>query len=485
MVVRSTTTMTTTRPVLREERPSTRLLALAVVGSVALASVIVVPLRDVAPAVSLGGFYLLAVLGVSTWAGLWPGLATALLGAAAFNWFLIEPTGRFTVADGRDWYALAIFVVVAAIASSLAERARSRLRVAELRRQEAALTASAASALLGDGPLRSRLAQTAQRVADAAGADSFEIVPGERAAPAGEVAIALDSTRGRVGTLLVPEGLEPGVQRRLRQRVAPALGALLAAALERDRLAAELVETEALRRSDTLKTALLRAVSHDLRSPLTAIIAAGDALGSPTLAQADREELSSVVVTEAGRLDAVIDKLLDLSRLEAGSAAPREDWCEIGELLHAATEDVERRDPGGGTFTFALHGELPLVRADPAQIERVFVNLLENARRYSAGRPVSVRAKVVGERLIVRIVDQGPGIPSADQRHVFEPFFRVVTADRAHTTHGGSGLGLAIAKGFVEANGGRIWVESVPGQGSSFVVELPVPQKSPLTMASS
>ncbi|HVP03086.1 MAG TPA: ATP-binding protein [Solirubrobacteraceae bacterium] len=473
----------TTRPVLREERPGPGIVALAVIGSVALATAIVVPLRNVAPAVSLGGVYLLAVLAVSTWGGLWPGLATALLGAAAFNWFLIEPTGRFTVADGRDWYALAVFVVVATVASSVAEHARSRLRVAELRRQEAALTAAAATALLGEGPLRSRLAQTAQRVADAAGADSAEILPGERAAPEGEVAIPLDAARGRVGTLLVPEGLEPGVQRRLRQRVAPSLAALLAAALERDRLAAELVETEALRRSDTLKTALLRAVSHDLRSPLTAILAAGDTLGSPTLAQDDRAELSALVVTEAARLDAVIDKLLDLSRLEAGSAEPREDWCEIGELLQAATEDVERRDPGGGTFTFALHGELPLLRADPAQIERVFVNLLENARRYSAGLPVSVRAKVVGKGLVVRIVDQGPGIPSADQRRVFEPFFRVIADERAHTGHSGSGLGLAIAKGFVEANGGRIWVESVPGQGSSFVVELPVPQESPVTTA--
>jgi two-component system sensor histidine kinase KdpD len=470
--------MTTTRPVLRDERPGAGLLALAVVGSIAIATLIIVPLRDVAPAISLGGLYLVAVLGVSAWGGLWPGLATALLGAAAYNWFLIEPTGEFTVARGRDWYALGIFVVVAAVASSLAERARARLRVSELRRQEAALTAAAAGALLGEGPLSARLTQTARRVADAAGAPTCAIVPDEREAPGGQTAIPLEGPRGRVGTLLVPDTLEPGVVRRLRQRVAPSLGALLGAAIERDRLAAELVETEALRRSDTLKTALLRAVSHDLRSPLTAIVAAGHALGSPTLSQDEREELSGLVGTEAARLDGVIEKLLDLSRLEAGSAAPQADWCEIGELLHEAAEDVTRRDPAGGSFTFALHGELPLVRADPAQIERVFVNLLENARRSSAGRPVAVRAKVVGGRVVVRVVDQGPGIPTADQRRVFEPFFRVATGDAAQSAHAGSGLGLAIAKGFVEANGGRISVESVPGQGSSFVVELPVPQAS-------
>ncbi len=468
--------MPAARPELREERPSTALSIGAAVGAVALATAIIVPLKDVAPSLSLGALYLLAVLAVSSLLGLWPGLLSALLGAAAFNWFLIEPTGRFTVADGKDWYALAIFVVVAAAASSLAERARQRLRVAELRRQEAALTAAAATTLLGDGPLRTRLAATAQKVADAAGADSFEIVPGDHPAPGGEIAIALDDSHGRVGTLLVPEGLPDGVQRRLRQRVAPSLGALLSVALERDRLAGELVETEALRRSDTLKTALLRAVSHDLRSPLTAILAAGETLGSSSLGDDDRRELSSMVVHEAGRLDSVIDKLLDLSRLEAGAAAPRADWCEIGELLHAAAEDVERHDPGGGTFTFALHGDLPLLRADPTQLERVFVNLLENARHYSAGRPVSVRAKVVGERLVVRVVDQGPGIPGAAQRRVFEPFFRVEGTEAGG--HAGSGLGLAIAKGFVEVNRGRIWVESVPGQGASFVVELPLPRES-------
>ncbi len=303
-------------------------------------------------------------------------------------------------------------------------------------------------------------------------------MPGERPAPAGEVAIDLSDTRGRVGTLLVPAALPEPVLARLRQRVAPALAPLLAVALERDRVAGELVEAQALRRSDALKTALLRAVSHDLRSPLTAIMAAGDALASPTLGAADREELARVVVEEAGRLDGVIDKLLDLSRLEAGSAEPREDWCDIEELLRDAGAEVARHDAGAGALTFAIAAPLPLVRADPAQLERVFVNLLENAQRHSDGKAVSARARVVGGRLVVRIVDQGPGIPPAAQRRVFEPFFRVEGDADGHT---GSGLGLAIAKGFVEANHGRIGVESVPGQGTSFVVELPVPLEAPVS----
>lgn len=462
--------MPLTSPELRDEQPRPWLGAAAAAGAVLLATAVVVPLRDVAPDISLGLIYLLAVVGVATGFGLWPAVGSAVLGAAAYNWFLIEPTGRFTVADSADWYALIIFLVTAVAASALADRARSQMRLVELRRQEAALAAAAAQELLGDGPLHRRLAATSRRVADALGVERARIVVGDVAAPDGEVAIELAAPRGTAGTLFVPAGLPPAVQQRVRLRVAPALGTLLASALERDRLAAEVVETEALRRSDTLKTALLRTVSHDLRSPLTAIVAAGETLRSTTLPQADREELADVVVGEGQRLDELVAKLLDLSRLQAGTAEPHRDWCEIGELLHAAAEDVEARDPGGGSFTFSLQGDLPLVRADPAQLERVFANLMENARRFSAGDPVSVRARVVGSRLVVRIVDRGPGIAPDAQRRVFDPFWR--GSDDRRDGHTGSGLGLAIAKGFVEANGGRIALESVPGQGTTVVVEL-------------
>jgi two-component system, OmpR family, sensor histidine kinase KdpD len=458
------------RPELRDEHPGVWRGLAAAVGAVALATVVIVPLRDVAPDISLGLVYLLAVLAVASRFGRWSGIAAAVLGAAAYNWFLIDPTGQFTVADSRDWYALGVFLVSAVAASALADRARSRFRLVELRRQEAALAAAAAVDLLGEGALRTRLRTAARRVADAVGVEHARIVEGDAAAAEGEVAIELDGPRGRAGSLFMPDTLPQGVQQRLRLRVAPALGTLLESALERDRLAAEVVETEALRRSDALKTALLRATSHDLRSPITAIIAAGETLRSQTLSQADREELADVVVGEGTRLDELIEKLLDLSRLQAGTAEPRADWCEIGELLHAAVEDVEARDPGGGSFTFALQRDLPLVRADPAQLERVFANLMENARRFSAGQPVSVRARVVGSRLVVRIVDQGPGIPPAVQRRVFDPFWR--GHDDRRDGHTGSGLGLAIAKGFVEANGGRIALESVPGQGTTVVVEL-------------
>jgi two-component system sensor histidine kinase KdpD len=234
------------------------------------------------------------------------------------------------------------------------------------------------------------------------------------------------------------------------------------------------VETAALRQADVIKTALLRAVSHDLRSPLTAIGAAGEAVGLAGISAAEREELAAVIVGETRRLSRLVENLLDLSKLEAGAAQPRREWMSVEEVLAAAVEDLR---PGPDEFHLSIDRDLPPVRADAAQLERAFVNVLENARRYSGGHPVSVRARAVrtmtgvGDRLIVRIVDRGPGIPPAQVERVFSPFYRAGTASSGHR---GSGLGLAIALGFTQASGGTLHVESLPGQGATFVFELPL-----------
>src|SRR5262249_35857355 len=149
---------------------------------------------------------------------------------------------------------------------------------------------------------------------------------------------------------------------------------------EREALLGEVVETASLRRADVVKTALLRAVSHDLRSPLTAIAAAGEALALPSLAQAEREELASVIAQETRRLSRLIENLLDQSRLEAGVAAPRREWMSVEEVLTAAIDEL---GPKPDDFALSIDRDLPLVRADSAQLERAFVNVLENARRHS------------------------------------------------------------------------------------------------------
>jgi two-component system sensor histidine kinase KdpD len=169
-----------------------------------------------------------------------------------------------------------------------------------------------------------------------------------------------------------------------------------------------------------------------------------------------------------------VDQLIDLSRLEAGTAEPREDWCSLEEVIRAAVDDT---GDSPERVRLMIDRDLPLVRADARQLQRALGNLLDNALHYGAG-PVSVRARASGGRILIRVVDQGPGIPPAEQDRIFTAFYRAPGA-AGH----GSGLGLAIVRGFVEANGGRVRVESLPGQGASFVIELPLPERAPAAAA--
>jgi signal transduction histidine kinase len=230
---------------------------------------------------------------------------------------------------------------------------------------------------------------------------------------------------------------------------------------------------QALHESDVLKTTLLRSVSHDLRSPITAIAAAGESSASPTLDAEARREVASVIVSEASRLSDMVDKLLDLSKLQAGAAKPRRIWCSVEEVVDAALEHLPDKD---ANFDVKTDPDLPNVWADAAQLERAFVNLFENSRRYAGEEPVRVSMREHDEALVVRVSDSGPGIAAENRALIFEPFYR---ADGGQEHHRGSGLGLAIVKGFIEANGGRISVESNPGHGATFLIELPLASAGP------
>ena len=440
-------------------------VAVAVLA-IAVTTLVIYPLREAAPAVSTGVLYLLAVLLVSTLWGTWLGLATAVASALAWNFFHIPPLGRFAISDPENLVALGVFLATAVVASTVADLARARAAEAERRREEADLAAELSRVLLGEASVEEALPVASSRLASALGLPYAAIVLDPAGVSDRQAALPLEVGHGRTAALHVPGDLPASTTERLRERVAPALQALLAAALDRDRLQAEVVETQALRRSDVIKTALLRAVSHDLRTPLTTILAAGEAVRSPSIEPREREELGALVVEEAERLSRLIDKLLDLSRLQAGEAEARRDWCSVEEVVEGALEHVDALVP----VEVSLDRDLPLVQADAAQLERVFANLIENAQRYAGGHPVKLRARVTGGRLMIRVIDRGPGIPQELLPHVFEPFRR----GDADADHRGSGLGLAIVKGFVEANGGRVWAESLPGQGTVFVVELPL-----------
>jgi two-component system sensor histidine kinase KdpD len=249
-------------------------------------------------------------------------------------------------------------------------------------------------------------------------------------------------------------------------RLSEPLGGLLDVAIERDRLADVAAETEAARRADAARTAILHALSHDLRSPLTAITTAGSALREPSISEADRTELLDVIDHEGARLAQLMSDLLDLSKIQAGAVAPQADWCDLQDIVASAAAGLGGEHP----IEFAIPPGLPLVRADAAQLERVFSNLIENAVKFSPpDRPVRITAGVGTGRVTVRVIDHGRGIPSADRARVFEPFYRV-----RGTTGPGTGLGLAICRGFVEANGGQILLQTGAGQGTSFAVSLPL-----------
>ena len=454
------------------------------IGVVAVATVAVYALKQIAPVLSLGVVYLPAVLLISTYWGVVLGLFSALLSAAAFNFFHLPPTGRFTIADGRSWVSLAAFIVVALVVATVAELARARALEAERRRHEADLAAAMARELLLGEDTRRALSSTARRVAEALELPSAAIVVAREAPETGpedrRLAIPLRGADSEpVATLLVGRDIAPDTEAYLRAQVVPTLEALVAIARRRDAMQAQRVQTEALRRSDDIKTALLRAVSHDLRTPLTSVVAAGHALGSSTLADDERAELSESVVSEATRLADLVDKLLDLSRLQAGAAPPRTDWVSIEDLVTAAAEG---RSGEPLDYRLTVDPDVPEIRADAAQLERALANLLENARRYSGGLPVHVHVRVSGGRVLISIVDRGPGIALAEQPRIFEPFYRVPPTRRAAPDAGvGSGLGLAIVKGFVEANGGTIEVRSLPGQGTSFIVSLPIAETAELS----
>jgi len=440
---------------------------LVAMAGVTVITLLIVPVHEIMPGPSTAIVYLLAVMLVSSYWGMTLGVLVAVASAAAFNFFYIPPSGSFVIASPETWMALCVYVIVALTVGTLGAVARAREVEADRRRGEADMAREMAQNLLGSTQLEDALPVQAQRLAAAFGVSSAALVLGTTQGDARHMAFPLRAEDGdRIGTLLLANALSGPDRERVAERIVPSLQSILEAALHRAQLQAEVVQTAALRRTDEMKTAVLRSVSHDLRTPVTAILAAAEVLDAE--APEGAREAREVVFEAATRLWRLIEKLLDLSLLEAGTYEPRQNWYSIDEVLIPAIEHVEA-DPG--TFHLALRRELPLLRGDPAQLERAFANLLENAARYADGKPVSIRARVADSRLRVRIVDQGPGIPPSEQERIFMPFYR--SPGGAH--HQGSGLGLAIAKGFVEAAGGTIGVESLPGQGTSFVVEIPLP----------
>jgi two-component system sensor histidine kinase KdpD len=414
------------------------------IAAVTAVTLLVWALEPVAPVLSLGSLYVFAVLPVAVFGGLRYALLVAVASMLAFNYFFLPPTHSFTLSHSENWFALAVYSVTAIVVSVLAARSRRRAALAELRERESSLLADIAGHLLAGSDLDEERSWLEATAAPVLGVDSVTIDP-----TTGTVRVPNDAT------------LHPDV----RERFLPAISALLAVAVDRRRLEREALVAESLRRSDLVKTTLLRAVSHDLRSPLTGITTAVETLRSEHLAltETDRRELLDTIAVDARRLARLVGDLLDLSRLEAGSAEPEAEVWALDDLLRegvAAAGAVEAVDVADANV---------FVYVDAVQIGRAIANLIENAVKFSPpGARVHVGVTATNDEAIVRVVDQGAGLPASELEHVFEPFYR-----RNGGRGGGAGLGLAITRGFVAANGGRVWAESRPGQGATFALALP------------
>jgi len=432
-------------------------------AAVALVTASIYALDSFAPVLSLGVLYLFAVLLVAVLFGLTWAIPVSVASMLAFNWFFLPPQHTLRLSDGENWIALAVYLVTAVVVSALAMRSRAREEEAHDRALEASLLAEVAAALLEGEHVQSELGDISDRVAEALGVARARIeLDSVRRPESGESALDLRAGNRDVGRLFV----EPEPDPELARRLSTSLASLLAVAIDRERLGRRAMDAETLRRSDAVKTAILRAVSHDLRSPLTAIRAATDGLESSDLelSDEDRASLLSTIDTEARRLDRLVANLLDLSRLELGAAEPKPELWTVETLVGQALGELGAR---AERVAVTLPLNLDPIEVDGAQIEHVLVNLIDNALTFSPDAPVELTGEQLDGRVVVRVVDHGPGLDEGELERIFEPF------EQGRVPSRGSGLGLAIAQGFAEANGARLEAESGRQGGASFVLSLP------------
>ncbi len=439
-------------------------------GLLAVAAVTgaVFALRPFAPVLSLGVLYLFAVLAVAIGWGFAYAIAVSILSLLTFNFFFLPPVHTLALNDPENWVALSVYLVTAVVVSELAAAARRRAAEADQQRAESAFAAEVSALLLDSGFVHKQLRSIGARLAEVLGVSAAHLELGSFRRPESSESVHELTVGGRqVGRLFLAAAAAPDPA--VTRRVLHTLSSLLAAAIDRERLAHAALVAEGLRQSDAIKTAVLRTLSHDLRSPLTAIAAAGEVLegGAETLTASERAELVTTVRLGARRLTRLVSNLLDLSRLEAGAARPRPELWTADGLVARALEAI---GPDAERVEVSLPADSPTLRIDPAQIERVLVNLLENALKVSSpAELVEISTESGARELVLRISDHGPGLEPAELERIFEPFEHGTV-----TSGAGTGLGLAIARGFALANGGRLWGESSPGRGATFALALPL-----------
>jgi two-component system sensor histidine kinase KdpD len=465
-------------------------------GSVALATAL---LRTAAPRwhlANLSMLYLLVILATAVLAGRGPAVLAALLSFMALDWYFVPPVGHWAVSNPDEWMTLLIFLITGTVTGQMAAVLRARAEEAQAREQEMAMLYELSSATAGQVDLESILGYLATRVQERFGGAPCEFLLGDRedelrplelpgyprsgwmpvTRPVTE--FALRSGRRDFGRMRVGRRADGWPLSSSERRLLSAVARHAALAIERGRLAREAHDARLLRDSDALKSTLLSAVSHDLRTPLAGIKALATTLlpngsehgGWSVLPPEIVQEALQGINEETDRMTRLVSDLLDLSRIEAGVLRPSREPVLIPDLiddtLHRlaavlALHPVQREVEEG----------LPVVHVDYVQLQQVLTNLLENAARYSpAGTLIRIGAAAHADGLALWVADHGPGVPADQQERVFDRFYRLEHHERE--PHG-TGMGLAISRGLIQAHGGRLWVEETPGGGATFRMELP------------
>ena len=468
-------------------RRRTAALLIGVIGFPLLTWVLTAGRSNAELATALSSYLVLVVVVAAT-GGVWPAALAAVAGFLLSNYYFTPPVHTFTIADTRDILALVMFLVTAGVVSLLVDLSARRTAAAIQARADARMLARVAGRLVAPegNPLPALLEElmVAFRLESAAVLRSDADLnpagliadPEERVGSWSTVTAAGNEAPGtpELATLVLPltdrEVLAlrgPGLTAEDRD-ILSAFAAQLATALESDRLHAEAAEAESLARANQLRSALLAAVSHDLRTPLASIKAASSSLLSDQLEFGPDETniLLHTIDDESDRLNSLVENLLDTSRLETGAMEVLDQSTDIHELIESAVESL---GPRGAGIVVDVHPEVLRVRTDPVLLERAVANLVDNALIHATGAGLRIEAGAIAGRVDIRVIDRGPGIRREDRDVVFRPFQRLGDSENRV----GVGLGLAVARGFVEAVGGELDVDDTPGGGCTMVVRLP------------
>ena len=438
--------------------------------------------------------FLLAILAVSIFWGMAVSVTMSLVAMLAFNYFFLPPIGHLTIYDPQNWVALIAFLVVSFLASHLATRARQKAADAEARQRDMAKLYKFSQRLLESGNVMELVNRIPAQIVEAfeVGAAALFLIEKQKFYRSGPVTPLLDTETlksiaareepvvdAQNGVCFVPIrlGVRPigslGVSGApLSRQTLEAIGTLLAIAMEHARAVEQLGQTEASRQGEQLRTALLDAVTHALRTPLTSIKASvTNLLSNPGLADLQKKELMTIINEETDRLNRLVGEAAEMARLDAGEMELRIEVHPIDHVITAALEQC-RNTLAHRTVHVHIAERLPLVRVDVERAREVLVHLLENANQYSPqDQPITITAEASGNFVTTNVADRGAGIDDQEQALIFEKFYR--GRDQRYSVEG-TGMGLPIAKAIVEAHGGTLSLTSQRGKGSVFSFTLPI-----------